>query len=430
MIGFAVLYLGLVVGVHPVAVSVGEEVAAVELRLDGALAGTMRGPPWSGALDFGPELVPRRLEAVALDRSGAELDRALQWINLPQDPAVARLFLRDEGGEPTAQLAWESIAGAEPREVRVTFDGEPLPVADPRSFPLPPHDPRQLHFLRAELDFAENVTSVAEMTFGGTFADRVSTELTAVPVIAEGKPPPVEALRGLFFAGDDELEVVAVERGAAEIVMVVDRGFAAGFAEIWRQTLRRQRRIYRAARLLPTGILKRDQRLRFLHPVARVREAVSGSFYTFPPSPEYLLDDGGFYPLLAGYASPPGDQRLADAVAVAGLTAARHRRRRVVVLALGPEPEEASEFAVAQVRGYLAALRVPLVVWYLGKRPPPGLRAWGETVDVQSFDKVAGALRDLKRRLEHQALVWLDGFHLPQEIRLEPEEGLGIRTVQ
>jgi hypothetical protein len=26
--------------------------------------------------------------------------------------------------------------------------------------------------------------------------------------------------------------------------------------------------------------------------------------------------------------------------------------------------------------------------------------------------------------------VWLDGFRLPQEIRLEPEEGLGIRTVQ
>ncbi len=427
MIVFTVIYLGLIVGPHPVAVSVSDDVAAVELRLDGRLVGTMHGAPWRGELDFGPELVPRRFEAVALDRAGGEVARARQWLNLPQDAAVARLFLEGEGGERTARIAWESIAGAEPRAVRVTFDGLPLAVEDPRRFALPPHDPRQLHFLRAELDFSDNVTAPAELTFGGTFADRVSTELTAVPIVFEGKkkPPPAAALRGAFTAGGRTLEVAAVERGSAEIVMVVDRGFSSQLAEIWR----RQKTMFGAAKLLATGILRRDQRLRFIYPVAELRQAVHGSFHAFPPSGEYDLTEGGFYPLLAELEPRPGEQRLTDAVAVAGLTASRHRRRRAVVLALGPEPADASELAAAQVRGYLAALRVPLVVWRLGE-PASELAAWGETVDVSSFVKIDAALRDLKKRLDRQAIVWLDGFHLPQDVRLAGGADVGVRMVR
>ncbi len=434
MIDFVVFFLGLVVGPHPVEVSVSDEVAVVELRLDGRRLGRMDGPPWRRELDFGSELVPRRFEAVALDRDGSELARARQWINLPHDAAVARLFLTGdpqtgEAGARTAQLSWESTVGIEPRAVRVTFDGEPLLVEDPHRFPLPPHDPRQLHFLRAELDFTDNVTAPAELIFGGTFADRVSTELTAVPVVTGGKKlPPVEAIRGAFTDGAQTLEVVALERGVGEIVMVVDRGFAPRFAEIWSGVRSRRRRMFGGARMLATGTLKRDQRLRFISPVAEVRQAVSGSYHTFPPTTEYTLVEGGFFPLLAATRAEPGDQRLADAVAVAGLTAARHRRRRVVVLALGSAPADASELQAAQARGYLAALRVPLVVWYLGVEPPP--ETWGETVDVSSHIKVDAALRDLKRRLDRQALVWLDGFHLPQDVRMTPGAAGDLRLLR
>ena len=54
---------------------VGEGVAAVELRLDGRRLGTMREAPWVMECDFGPEIAPQHLEAVALDGVGREVGR-------------------------------------------------------------------------------------------------------------------------------------------------------------------------------------------------------------------------------------------------------------------------------------------------------------------------------------------------------------------
>ena len=71
MIAFASLFLGLFLGVKPVEMVVGEGVAAVELRLDGRSMGTLRGAPWRRELDFGSELAPRHLEAVATPASKA-----------------------------------------------------------------------------------------------------------------------------------------------------------------------------------------------------------------------------------------------------------------------------------------------------------------------------------------------------------------------
>ena len=121
-----------------------------------------------------------------------------------------------------------------------------------------------------------------------------------------------------------------------------------------------------------------------------------------------------------------GDQRLADALAVAGLTAAGHRRRRVVLLALGEEPADGSQLDPAQARRYLETLRVPLVIWSLDPDAATE-RGWGKTVDISSMGRIDGALRELRRRLDRQWIVWLDGVHLPQEIQLKDAvEGVEI----
>ena len=97
MIAFASLFLGLVYGVETVQVVVGEAVVAVELRLDGEAVRVLRQPPWRAECDFGSELAPRLLEAVAFDAADRELGRASQWLNLPQPRAAAPCCARLAG---------------------------------------------------------------------------------------------------------------------------------------------------------------------------------------------------------------------------------------------------------------------------------------------------------------------------------------------
>ena len=121
MIEFVTLFLGLVAGVQSIEVSVGQEVASVEILLDGKTIATMTGPPWTTECDLGPRLLPRRLEAIASDSDDAELGRADQWINLPRRRAEAKLALEaDEGSSRRwARVVWEAIDFDQPRRIEV-----------------------------------------------------------------------------------------------------------------------------------------------------------------------------------------------------------------------------------------------------------------------------------------------------------------------
>ena len=102
MIEFLTLFLGLTWGVRPVEVAVGGPVAAVEIRLDGATAARIAGPPWKADCDFGQALLPHVLEAVALDAEGKRLAAARQTINFGRSEAEASLIL---GQQPTGEPA-------------------------------------------------------------------------------------------------------------------------------------------------------------------------------------------------------------------------------------------------------------------------------------------------------------------------------------
>ena len=92
-VAFASLFLGLVLGVQPVDLVVGDGVARVELLHDGRACGEADEPPWSVPCDLGDVLAPHRLEAVAYGPGGDELGRASQWINLPRPEAEASVVL-------------------------------------------------------------------------------------------------------------------------------------------------------------------------------------------------------------------------------------------------------------------------------------------------------------------------------------------------
>lgn len=179
MIEFATLFLGLYLGVVPVEVLVAEEVAAVELRLDGEMVGRLQGPPWVLPCDFGQELAPRELVAVAFDDRGREVGRARQGINVSRHAAEARIVLRRHGSRevPVAHVAWNSAAGDDPVAVRATLDGESIEADEPGRIALPPlaGEPDTAHFLRVELEFPRSGIATAEVVFGGRFGGSLAT---------------------------------------------------------------------------------------------------------------------------------------------------------------------------------------------------------------------------------------------------------------
>ncbi len=438
MIAFASLYLGLglITGVQQVELLVDPTVAAVELQLDGETVARISAPPWEASVDLGDQLEPMELRALARDEAGEQVGDATLWVNLPSDPAETRILL--EGGEDgrgvVARLTWRSTTGVDPVGAEVIFDGVPLEVADPRSFVLPDHDPAQLHFLRAELDFPRNVVSVAEITFGGTYTDEVDAELTAVPIALDGRRRiRPEELAGALRTPAGELEIVTIEEGPVEIVVVVAEEARDRLVELTSELRRQRTRQGRARSQVPSprdlALLREGQTVRILPPWAEVRRNPDGFFKAFPPPGQFDRDDGGLLWLILN--SPTGrpedsPQRLADAVAVAGMGAASRGRRRAVVLVTMSGAADESEYEPATVRHYLSALRVPLEVWAL-EPEAAAVADWGATETVPGLAGLERRFRDLGRRLERQRMVWVRGLHRPAAVSFaHPVEGVRI----
>jgi len=447
MIVFVTLFLGLFLGTHPLELRVDESVAAVELRMDGETVGRLEGPPWSGRLDFGQELVPHHLEALALDDDGRELSRTERWINLPRPPAEVSLFLEATGEGPRrARIFWESVLGTRPLSLRMELDGQPLPEATLAGVELPALDEGTIHFLRAELEFPDNLTTSAELVFGGGFQDAVDTDLTAVPVhLDDDRRITAGDLTGRLRADGEPLPVVAVEEGGVDLVLVPDAGAMSRLRNLaleWESTgsLRTAFRTSREShdeqvkRTLP---LPREQRLRFLWPFPQIRRGMSGiPFNLFVSTPELTHDDGGLVWLISRTAPPGGldrDTRLTTAVAVAGtIAASRNRRRGVVLLWTGGEGDR-SRIPAQTVRRFLADLRVPFEVWSLGAASEvpgtsetaesPETTGWGPAKDVSTLLELERAYKDLTRDLERQRIVWVSGTRLPQSVSVAPGSG-------
>lgn len=427
MIAFVTLLLGLISGVYPIEVTVSGPVAAVEFTLDGAAAGRVEHPPWIGRVDLGADLLPHQLVARALDAEGKEIASATQWINLPRPPAEVDVVLEnDEKGVPrSARLTWQSVNGVNPASTALTLDGEDLRVDAAGRAALPPKDMNDLHVLSAALWFPPGVTARRDVAYGGQYGSSVATELTAVPVrlrpgAALPQPP---GLAGWFSLRGQPLTADAVENGPGKVIVVrVPSG-----QEISDKLAASNRRL---------SYLDFRDRMR-LDPEDRVRflSLASSPYQSKIPAELFGLSrdltpkDGGIFWLLSGYTylNPPkaGEQRIADAVAVAGLQAAAENDRRAVVLVLGGHEQDASRYAPAVVRRYLEAVHVPLFVWSLYGAGNSAARAWmeswGKVEDISSLPKLEAAVNRLKSELASQRIVWLDGRHLPQAIALGPQ---------
>ena len=96
-------------------------------------------------------------------------------------------------------------------------------------------------------------------------------------------------------------------------------------------------------------------------------------------------------------------------------------RRRAILLILPGNAKDQSRFDPAMVRRYLAALRVPLFIWSVGK-PEPGsaAAAWGKVAVMTAVSDLQRAYLDLRDNLDSQQILLVDGRILPQSIALSP----------
>lgn len=425
MISFASLFVGLVFGIVNVQLVATAGVDRVDLLLDGSLVAELR-DPFLAQVDLGCDPAPHELVAVARDARGKEVGRVRQWVNRPRANAEAAFVLEPGRGDRVriARLTWRSLTAENPHTITVTFDEKPVRVTDPSRIEVPAHDPRTVHVLRAVLDFGGNVRTTAEAVFGGPRSAEAVTEMTAVAVILDkGQTmPPAEKLTGLFERDGVPLEVAAVEEGPFDVVFVGEGSALEPFQKLYQS---------RKDPFVPE--LPVDLGYRFLWPVPQVAAQSTMLANIYPITSRFTPVDG-----TVGWFGtrrldwPPfskKSQRLADAVAVAGLAAAEQERRRAVVLLLGPDAEDGSLLTPGEIGSFLAHLRVPLFVWSIGRTASPEARRWPAGPTIQTARQFDGAVSALLESLSRQRIVWVEGTWLPQTV-VPAASAAGIRLAR
>ncbi|MCP4897709.1 MAG: hypothetical protein GY906_12115 [bacterium] len=434
LITFATLFIGLIRGPMTVEVVVSPPVTAVRVSLDGEVIAELEDPPWIFDIDFG-RAVPHRLDAVGLDASGVEVGRTTQWINLPRAPTELEIALLrgQDGGVQAARLIWALVRPLEPREFRVSLDGRPVPVSDPARVELPATDDDQIHFLRASVDFDEGVIAANEVAYGGSMRGAMGRELTAVPFwLARGADPPTpESLKGVLHVSEKPLDVVAVERPTARVVLVVDTRAVEALLRIGTPSLGEAEPVvlspseaYWERRCL-AGPRQGEDEVDVLDTSPSYTRR-SGDYLarTFTSHECDDIDLGDIDVVLVRSIHQdiePDEQLLSTATAIAGIAAANGSRRRAVVLVLGDADLPAPDISVGEMRAFLRAIRTPLLVWSPDPAVVAGGGLWGPIEDISTLMKLAATCRALRNRLRGQFIVWVDGTHLPQDITMAGE---------
>ena len=441
MIEFVTLFLGLVSGPQMVELQADTTVLAVELRLDGEMVATLGAPPWEAEVDLGPELLPRRLTAVALDAAGEEISRATQWLNVPRSEAEVTLLLEhDDDGRPVAvRVAWETTLAPTPVAISAQLNGRELEVEDPRRVDLGRVDPTRFNFLEVVLEFDGGVVARAQLAFGGAYTGTTDAALTAFPISRRwrGTTPDLASM-SVWFAGEHEpVRVVAVDKGPADIIVLrapevleamirlkglPDRSQSPGSGNASLGPAHLMANASPSSRLQQALRFDRSHRPRLMSSRSRRASGETLRMEQFPISPELSPGAVGMYGLLSKEVVIPGlsnETRLWDAAAVAVLQVAGSNRRRGVVVVLAGGSADRSHHDSVAVRRFAERLNVPLFVWCLESELEPTPEC-SDVAGMSTFKELRQAMRSFTDELDSQRIVWLEGSHAPTTIQLTP----------
>ena len=424
---FTTVFLALVVGTQTVKVEVEGTPDSVEFYLDGVLQTTDTLPPWRARVDLGDKLAPHELEAVALDAEGNEVGRRMQWVNLPRAETSLQIVVErdDKGSLASARLVASSSAGLRPEDSNLDLDGKSLEPGPDGAYPLPPMELSMPHFLRASALFPNGRLAMRELVLGGSYGGETSARITAVPVSSRRRPE-AEYLGALIALSEGETRVEAVEKSGSKIFVVVD-GNLRGLLRSIEPSVGGVAGI--KALIPPRPDPKLD--LCFVvrpvpEVVARGRQITDAFGYTMPMMITSRAPLDWHLTRLDVASHDPAAQRLADAVAVAGVRAAGTQCPRVVLLLVASGSPDRSQFSPAEVRRFLETLHVPLVVLRWGE--PLQSDPWGTVIEMGDRRNLRVPMSAVRGVLGRQWIAWVEGTHPLHHVDVRGDARVGPVT--
>jgi len=407
---FLSLFLGLITGTQSVELQVDEAVRSVRIELRGREVARLEKAPWSARVDFGSELTPGDLTAIAFDGEGHEVGRTSQLINLSRPPAEMEIIIRSEEQRPVeAELVGRHRLHKAPKTAKLLLDNTAVRVGRDFRARLPNVDWSHPHLVSAEMEFEDGEIAKRDVAIQAGFSGSTGSELAPMLVMTTGNKQP-DSLDGCFSASGSPLRVTAIEAGDAFVVMVKDPATRPRSAEL---------------RFDP------GTALRILWPVPRpINAPGEPTAIAFPQS----VNHGGVSSVswllsqrLSPAPSPTEPRQFTDAVAVAAMSSLERGRRRAIILVVSKAPDR-SLYSPPVVHRYLEEVGVPLFVWSADGPRPDVAAAWGRIDDISTTAGLQAAIGRLNDALTRQRIVWVAADPLTA-LKAEGTERCGLTPV-
>lgn len=397
--------VGLLIGLFPVIVSLGDGPAPARLLLDGAPVCTVTRAAPACTVDLGADPRIHLLELVRKDAAGHVTERVRRWVNKPGAEAEVRATgdCDEKSRVCDFALSWAHPARLDPSTMAVSLDGVPVSRGVvPRihvSFP----GPSSPQVLTVDAAFEDGRRASFTQALQISYPERAEASLQAVPILVGQGTRDEELSEALRRDG---WRTRAIEEGSYEVLFVVEpealdwlpglgQSAAQGFTAF-------------------VAVLEDAEQVQII--VADDSITAIDAFGAVPLRPAISRFDqrvtahSAWLRRLIQAPHTVGAvrrMRTADAVGLAGYALGGAPRRRMVVLIAGSEHADESSLSPQQAQAYLSESLVPLSVWRTRKDAAPG---WPDGPFLRRPGDFAAALSRVKADLARQRLVWLEGL--------------------
>ncbi|HKF44622.1 MAG TPA: YCF48-related protein [Thermoanaerobaculia bacterium] len=419
--------VGLLIGLFPVIVDLGPGTQNAELLLDGRPACTITARAPACTVDLGPDPVIHVMELVRKDRAGNVTEKVSRWVNKPGVEAEVHVGGACEKKSRSCDftVTWAHPAKQDPASLTVAVDGSTVSRAVTNKIRAPFSAQATPQVVTADAVFPDGRRATYTRLLHGSYPEAAEASLQAVPVIVEKEIPDEDLAKTLREAG---WPVRAVELGEFEVVFVVEPGVLEPMSSFG---LSNQSKPLGNAEQI-RAILANDSLTAFLLYDAaasdQTRVLASDLSQYGSRAPLRLSPRNPVGSWIRGLFQAPGSVpkthrlRTSDAVAAAGYHLGGSSRRRAVVLIAGAGREDESTFSPEQARAYLGQTRVPLFVW---RKDPGAAKEW-DGGGGPLVAKIGFNIGELRRELDRQRIVWLEGRVDPRDFRPRLPAGITI----
>lgn len=406
--------VGLLIGLLPVLVDVGDSRAPARLLLDGRQSCTVTAEAPACTVDLGPNPALHLLELVRTDLTGRVVERAARWINRPG--VEAELRASGDCDEKTKSceflLTWAHPSKLDPTEVSVALDGVTVSRGLSRTVRVGFPSDATPQLVTANATFPDGRRATFTRMLGNAYSERSEASLEAVLItVDDSNADDGNTATSLLRAG---WALRTLERGSPVITFVVtphaldgipDLGAAAGRdPNLFTNPLRGADEV---------RLVVADDKMAsvdlwgavFVRNLTRIE--VGADFNSLAAAA--TEKEGHWIRRLIRATHGGGSAkraRTADTVAAVGYDLGGSSRRRMLVLIAGPDGEDDSAFSPTQAQAYLAAVGVPLVVWRIGAGAAKG---WPAGPVLRGGKDCAAQLATLRKDIDQQRVAWIRG---------------------